>query len=638
MRRIVFFNTIVLVVFLAGLFPGADSAFASPFDEAWRKLTKPLVSDVPVFTFVVQAGGTPRDTPAINEPRVPEHDSASATPTVDTRSAELLLSRTGSDSWYLRLQSPWAGVEIRRSATETLLVVAEHLIVFSGRDEADCTSLLNPSGALGRIFTRETSLQGLPFLLSLGTLDSLNRLPGCENLFTPVGSATWVVGGEATLTAHVGSDTARIDIETSVTRGKLETLRHLSFQCVEQATLPGPLPAGLHDQAVSRAELETMILHAVRRFCSIRFPSADLLQPTSTASTTGGLVRPFGEHTLLFLYGSPRQIGVAHGKLLGPAIRRMVDSTFYLVGLVTTVQNGKWFPAVLDEAFARIKPHVPAAYLEELNGIASGCPEVTPREIVMANIFPEYFHCSGFAVFGRATASGTLYHGRVLDYMTEIGLQQAAVTMIIAPAQGNPFMNVGYAGFVGSVTGINNRGLSVGEMGGGGRGRWDGMPMTFMMRKALEDCSTVDQVVQFWQDTPRTCEYYYVFAQGTPSAAVGVKATPDGVEIIRPGEAHPQIGAGIEDTIVMSAGSRLKELRKRLETGHGTFTSESALHLMDRPVSMRSNLHNALFAPAELKAWVAHAGLRQPAAERPYVMYELGPLFEEAISLSHTSP
>jgi len=293
---------------------------------------------------------------------------------------------------------------------------------------------------------------------------------------------------------------------------------------------------------------------------------------------------------------------------------------------------------VLDEAFTRLRPHIPAPYLEELNAIASGCPEVSVREIVMANIFPEYFHCSGFAVYGRATASGTLYHGRVLDYMTEIGLQQAAVTMIVAPENGHRFMNVGYAGFVGSVTGMNDQGLSVGEMGGGGRGRWDGMPMTFMMRKALEDCSTVEQIVQFWKDTPRTCEYYYVFAQGTPAAAVGVKATSEVVDLIRPGESHPQLGDGIPDTILMSAGSRLKELRKRLETGHGTFTAESALHLMDRPVSMRSNLHNALFAPAELKAWVAHAGARQPAAERPYVSYELGLLFNEAASFSARTP
>ena len=39
-------------------------------------------------------------------------------------------------------------------------------------------------------------------------------------------------------------------------------------------------------------------------------------------------------------------------------------------------------------------------------------------------------NCSGFALFGSATKGGKLYHGRVLDYMTTIGLQDAATTFI----------------------------------------------------------------------------------------------------------------------------------------------------------------------------------------------------------------
>ena len=50
-----------------------------------------------------------------------------------------------------------------------------------------------------------------------------------------------------------------------------------------------------------------------------------------------------------------------------------------------------------------------------------------------------------------------------------------------------PFVNVTYAGFVGSVTGMNAEKVSIGEMGGKGLGHWDGVPMAFLVRMVLEE-------------------------------------------------------------------------------------------------------------------------------------------------------
>ena len=106
--------------------------------------------------------------------------------------------------------------------------------------------------------------------------------------------------------------------------------------------------------------------------------------------------------------------------------------------------------------------------------------------------------------------------------MTEIGLQDAATTFIVAPEGMIPFANVGYAGFIGSVSGMNAKKISLGEMGGRGEGQWDGVPMATLMRRGLEECSSLAQVKDLWRNNPRTCEYYYVFADGEDRSAVGV--------------------------------------------------------------------------------------------------------------------
>lgn len=245
------------------------------------------------------------------------------------------------------------------------------------------------------------------------------------------------------------------------------------------------------------------------------------------------------------------------------------------------------------------------------------------------NVFPELFHCSGFAVFGSATQDGKLYHGRVLDYMTTIGLQDAATTFIVQADGQIPFANVGYAGFIGSVSGMNAEAISLGEMGGRGEGQWDGAPMATLMRRALEECRTLDEVKALWSGSPRTCEYYYVFADGKTNQAVGVAATPDMIEFIDPGQSHERLGAGIKDAVVLSAGSRLEELRRRVTEKHGQIDTELGQWLMSRPVAMQSNLHNVLFVPQDGVLYVANASHRKPAAEMPYVRLDLKDLIRQ---------
>jgi hypothetical protein len=191
-----------------------------------------------------------------------------------------------------------------------------------------------------------------------------------------------------------------------------------------------------------------------------------------------------------------------------------------------------------------------------------------------------------------------------------------------------PFANVGYAGFTGSVSGMNAQAISLGEMGGRGEGKWDGAPMATLMRRALEECDTLEEVMDLWRTSPRTCEYYYVFADGKTNRAVGVGATPESIEFIQPGESHERLGPGIEDAVVLSAGSRLEKLRERVEQGHGRIDVNAAQLLMSRPVAMESNLHNVLFVPAQGVLYVANADHSSPAAERPYVRLDLKALLE----------
>jgi hypothetical protein len=242
----------------------------------------------------------------------------------------------------------------------------------------------------------------------------------------------------------------------------------------------------------------------------------------------------------------------------------------------------------------------------------------------IANFIPEMFHCSGFAVMNTATKDGTLYHGRVLDYAIDWRLQEHAVIIVAEPEGGIPFVNVTYAGFIGSVTGMNARHVSIGEMGGGGIGHWEGVPMAFLVREVLERAATLDDAIRIFRDSPRTCQYFYVIADAKTNRAVGMEASWNVFFAIDPGQHHALLPKPVKDCVILSAGDRYDELARRIADGHGSFTAETAIRLMDRPVAMKSNLHNALFEPKSTRFWVANASADlQPAAERPYQSFQL---------------
>jgi hypothetical protein len=225
-----------------------------------------------------------------------------------------------------------------------------------------------------------------------------------------------------------------------------------------------------------------------------------------------------------------------------------------------------------------------------------------------------------------------------LDYGCDWRLQEHAVLTVAEPRGKIPFVNITYAGFVGSVTGMNAERVSIGEMGGRGMGHWDGVPMALLVRMVLEEADTLDQAIATFRDHPRTCEYYYVIADGKTGKAVGMEASWDVFGTVAMGETHAKLPVAIKDAVVLSAGDRYKELVRRVQKGHGTFDTESARRLMDRPVAMKSNLHSVLFETTTARLWVANASKdAKPASEQPYHAFQLSELLRHEADPSATA-
>ncbi len=418
-------------------------------------------------------------------------------------------------------------------------------------------------------------------------------------------------------TLWVRSDGTPIEAQISIPGWEGKLLTH-----AEPAPRPGkPDPAA---EAVPGDEMMAALGEVVR---IATLPISPVVRPPDGITRSGkGQLEVRNGHRQMFLSGTPFEIGHQHGALAGQRVEVVARRLVYGVGLLYSIKQKEWFPAAARDLVKRQKPFIREEYFEEMHGLAQGAR--LPLDLIQAaNIFPEFFHCSGVALMGDATQGGELLHARVLDYMVGIGLQDEAAVMAIERPGVNKFITVGYLGFIGSVTGMNEKQVAIGEMGGAGQGDWDGTPMSLLIREALERCNTLGEVETFMREAKRTCEYYYLITDGKGPSALGVAATPEKFETFGPGEFHERLNQPVEDAVLLSGSGRYEKLVERVRAHQGKIDRDALIEIIKHPVSMRSNLHNVIFQPQSLRLSVADAVRGGMACDQPYRTYTWEELF-----------
>lgn len=256
--------------------------------------------------------------------------------------------------------------------------------------------------------------------------------------------------------------------------------------------------------------------------------------------------RSSGDVPLLHVKGSPEEMGRQYGALVGG---RVVE----LLGTMVAVFASTGMPRpliehVLDNAWRRMEPFAPPRYLAEMDAIAAGARDaghdVSPedlRRIVAATNFdlyrreervvefmdppfqeefarmmaPPRMSCAAFAIWGERTAGGKMYSLRNLDWVSQAGIHEGRLVTVYEPDGQRPFVTMGYAGIVGALAGMNDRGITIGEIGAfSASEELDGTPWTLMTRRVLEEAGSLDEAVEVVRETRHTIGMNFVIADG----------------------------------------------------------------------------------------------------------------------------
>jgi len=326
---------------------------------------------------------------------------------------------------------------------------------------------------------------------------------------------------------------------------------------------------------------------------------------------------------VLYLSGTPYEMGFQHGRLNYADVRANVK---HIVGLAKHYAHED----IMDEVYDLMAPHIPIEEKEEMRGLAHGAnlplrvihwlhciPEVSefgPKER-LSKKFKSTF-CSNMVAFGKATADGSLYQMRVLDWIRQLGAHKYPVILVHQPDQGNTSATFSFAGFIGCVSGINEKHMAFGEMGyGDPEGeRLDGIPFVFLFRKLMREANTLAEATDMIQTARRTCSYVYMISDAKaatdadkanlfvtdPSRVLLFKENMRLVDERNPEDVYP----AIDD--VVYGGARPEALYDKLTEHYGRINMERLTNTA-KAVSLKGNMQNVIFKPKTLETWVSHA-------------------------------
>jgi len=240
---------------------------------------------------------------------------------------------------------------------------------------------------------------------------------------------------------------------------------------------------------------------------------------------------------LLVLSGTPEEMGEAAGVLAVKPATKVLD---YPRGVMDYYSAGLFWNVVLSQGRDMVK-HFPTAYRDEMESLvkASGAPR---DKIVVGNTLfdiKKIVLCSALMIEGdRSATSGPLL-GRNLDYPSLGYVHEYSLVTVFRPRGKHAFVSLGFPGLIGSLSGMNDAGLTVAVLevmaSRSGEGRFDpkGIPYALCFRTLLEECTTIEEAKKKLEKLPRTTLLNMVVADRNKVGTFEI--TPKSV-VFRPAE------------------------------------------------------------------------------------------------------
>ncbi len=368
----------------------------------------------------------------------------------------------------------------------------------------------------------------------------------------------------------------------------------------------------------------------------------------------------------LYVEGDSFERGVVNGKLskellvsqedyFSAQISKMIPSTFYLHFLKYVIG---WFNRDLDK-------NITDEYKQEIYGISESASDgygyigTNYQRILNYHAAHDIGHalqnmalvgCTSFGTWNAASEDSTMIIGRNFDFYVGDDFAKNKIILFENPSQGYKFMSVTWGGFIGVVSGMNEKGLTVTiNAAKSSIPSGSATPVSLVAREILQYAATIDEAIAIAHQRTMFVSESFLVGSAADNKAVIIEKTPDTLDVYDPKSDHilcanhfqSKALAGSEPNIEQmnesASAYRYKRLQELLqEKGKNTVQNTVSI-LRDRKGLHDANIgmgnekalnqliahHAIVFEPKKLLVWVSTA----PWQLGEFVAYDLNKVF-----------
>ncbi len=322
---------------------------------------------------------------------------------------------------------------------------------------------------------------------------------------------------------------------------------------------------------------------------------------------------------VLHVRGSGGEMGSQIGSLLGDRIRTLLR--YEAEGLVPR----KYLPFI-NKIVRRDKPYVPQRHRREMAGVARAAG-IDEHSLLRAHVMVELkqMACTAIAVEGKRSAGGKLLFGRNVDFPVTATTVKSSLLVVYRPKGRKPFVSVGWPGLSGAVSGMNADGLCVANLLVMGRSLpRRGTPYLFLLRRALEECSNVEEAVALFRKAKRTVPHNIFLAD--PQTAAVLECTPRRVRVRKLEAGGPLLCSNSFAKKSARYCRRYREMAARAGRMMPLDVKEVE-NILDAVSLRRINIQSMVFIPADRKLRVSMG--KAPASTGPFTEIDVGKLLKK---------
>ena len=253
--------------------------------------------------------------------------------------------------------------------------------------------------------------------------------------------------------------------------------------------------------------------------------SADMAMPPLTIDRHDYATRTAGDTTYcrtsylhqdttqlweLYLQGSGEVRGATQGALTASLMRYQEEVFMEQIRQLIPSESYLSFLRVMLISFnRRLGKHIPLEYRQEIAAMAQWCTAEynaigTPYERQLnyhaahdiGHTMQQYMlvGCSSFAAWGDDTADGELWVGRNFDFYVGNDFARNKIIFFVSPDKGYRYTSVAWAGMVGVLSGMNERGITVTiNAAKGAIPTSAATPISILTRQILQYAATIDE-------------------------------------------------------------------------------------------------------------------------------------------------